>query len=84
MQYSVHVSEPNPGLANLMLEQFSGAQGELAAAGRYFTRALAQDDSGRKDMLFDVATEEMSHPDLIGNIVVMLNNDVKGQLAEGI
>ncbi len=30
LQYTVRVSECNPGLANLMLEQFGGAQGELA------------------------------------------------------
>lgn len=84
LQYTVHVSEPNPGLANLMLEQFGGPQGELAAACRYFTQALAEDDPGRKDMLFDIATEELSHLEVIGNIVVMLNKGAKGQLAEGI
>ena len=31
LQYTVRVSESNPGLANLMLEQFGGPQGELAA-----------------------------------------------------
>lgn len=30
LQYTVRVSEPNPGLANLLLEQFGGPQGELA------------------------------------------------------
>jgi Mn-containing catalase len=41
LQYTVRVAEPNPGLANLLLEQFGGAQGELAAASRYFTQAPA-------------------------------------------
>jgi Mn-containing catalase len=84
LQYTVRVSECNPGLANLMLEQFGGPQGELAAACRYFTQALAEDDPGRKDMLFDIATEELSHLEVIGNIVVMLNKGAKGRLAEGI
>ena len=53
LQYTVRVSEPNPGLANLMLEQFGGPQGELAAAMRYFTQAVSEDDPGRKDMLFE-------------------------------
>jgi Mn-containing catalase len=83
LQYTVRVSEPNPGLANLMLEQFGGPQGELAAACRYFTQALAEDDPGRKDMLMDIATEELSHLEVIGNIIVMLNKGAKGQLAEG-
>jgi Mn-containing catalase len=84
LQYTVRVNEPNPGLANLMLEQFGGPQGELAAACRYFTQALAEDDSGRKDMLFDIATEELSHLEVIGNIVCMLNKSAKGKLAEGV
>uniref|UniRef100_UPI00197F4116 manganese catalase family protein n=1 Tax=Pseudomonas viridiflava TaxID=33069 RepID=UPI00197F4116 len=59
LQYTVRVSEPNPGLANLLLEQFGGAQGELAAASRYFTQALSEDDLGHKDLLFDIATEDL-------------------------
>jgi Mn-containing catalase len=82
LQYTVRVSESNPGLANLMLEQFGGPQGELAAACRYFTQALAEDDPGRKDMLMDIATEELSHLEVIGTIVAMLNKGSKGRLSE--
>ncbi|WP_422648586.1 Non-heme manganese-containing catalase rpos-dependent [Cupriavidus sp. H18C1] len=84
LQYTVRVSRPDPGLANLLLEQFGGPQGELAAAIRYFTQALAEDDPGRKDMLLDIATEELSHLEVIGSIVAMLNKGAKGQLAEGV
>lgn len=84
LQYTVRVSETNPGLANLMLEQFGGPQGELAAACRYFTQAISEDDPGRRDMLFDIATEELSHLEVIGSIVVMLNKGAKGRLAEGV
>lgn len=82
LQYTVRVSEANPVLASLMLEQFGGPQGELAAAMRYFTQALAEEDPGRKDMLYDIATEELSHLEIIGSIVSMLNRGVKGELAE--
>ena len=84
LQYTVRVRECNPGLANLMLEQFGGPQGELAAACRYFTQALGEDDPGRKDMLMDIATEELSHLEVIGTIVAMLNKGSKAALAEGI
>jgi len=84
LQYTVQVSETNPGLANLLLEQFGGPQGELAAALRYFTQALSEDDAGRKDMLLDIATEELSHLEVIGNLVVMLNKGAKGRIAEGV
>jgi Mn-containing catalase len=84
LQYTVRVGESNPGLANLMLEQFGGPQGELAAAMRYFTQALAEEDPGRKDMLLDIATEELSHLEVIGSIIAMLNRGAKGLLAETI
>jgi Mn-containing catalase len=67
----------------MMLEQFGGADGELAAAMRYFTQALGDEDPGRKDLLLDIATEELSHLEVIGSIIAMLNKGVKAQLAEG-
>ncbi|MCC8404451.1 manganese catalase family protein [Paraburkholderia sp. MMS20-SJTN17] len=84
LQYTVRVSTTHPGLANLLLEQFGGPQGELAAAMRYFTQAVAEEDPGRKDMLFDIATEELSHLEIIGSIVAMLNRGAKGELAEAV
>lgn len=82
LQYTVRVSEPNPVLGSLLLEQFGGPDGELAAAMRYFTQGLAEEDPGRKDMLLDIATEELSHLEVIGSIVAMLNRGAKGELAE--
>jgi Mn-containing catalase len=82
LQYTVRVAEPNPVLASLLLEQFGGPDGELAAAMRYFTQGLGEDDPGRKDMLLDIATEELSHLEVIGSIVAMLNKGAKGRLAE--
>ena len=82
LQYTVRVSEPNPGLASLLLEQFGGPDGELAAAMRYFTQGLGESDPGRKDLLIDIATEELSHLEVIGSIVAMLNKGVKAQLSE--
>src|SRR5688572_106518 len=84
LQYTLRVDSTNPSLANLMLEQFGGPQNELAAACRYFTQAIGEDDPGRKDMLFDIATEELSHLEVIGTMVAMLNKGAKGRLAEGV
>jgi len=82
LQYTVRVNEPNAALGTLMLEQFGGPDGELAAAMRYFTQGLAEDDPGRKDMLLDIATEELSHLEIIGSIVSMLCKGAKGKISE--
>jgi len=83
LMYTVRVARPDPDLATLMLEQFGGPQGELAAAMRYFTQALGDNDPGRKDMLYDIATEELSHLEIIGSIVALLNRGPKAVLSEG-
>jgi manganese catalase len=50
---------------------------------RHFTQAISEDDAKRKDMLLDIATEELSHLEVIGSIVSMLCKGVKAKLAEG-
>lgn len=82
LQYTVRVAAPNPKLASMLLEQFGGADGELSAAMRYFTQGLSEEDPGRKDMLLDIATEELSHLEVIGSIVAMLNKGAKAQMTE--
>src|SRR3954465_2368049 len=84
LMYTVRVGAPDPRLANLILEQFGGPDGELAAAMRYFTQGLAEIDPRRKDLLLDIATEELSHLEVVGSIVTMLNQGIKGQMAEGL
>ncbi|GGJ92081.1 hypothetical protein GCM10009304_17340 [Pseudomonas matsuisoli] len=51
---------------------------------RYFTQGLAETDPGRKDLLMDIATEELSHLEVIGTIIGMLNRGAKGQVSEGV
>ncbi len=75
MQYTVRVDEPNPLFAKLLLDQFGGPNGELAAAMRYFTQGWAESDIPRRDMLLDIATEELSHLEMVAQLLAML---VKG------
>jgi Mn-containing catalase len=72
MMYTVHVDEPNPQFAKMLLEQFGGPNGELAAAIRYFTQGWAESDVKRRDMLLDIATEELSHLEMVGQTLVQL------------
>jgi Mn-containing catalase len=43
LMYTVRVGDPDPRMANLILEQFGGPDGELAAAMRYFTQGLSEE-----------------------------------------
>src|SRR5436190_1594738 len=66
LMYTVRVDEPNPAFGNMLLEQFGGANGELAAAMQYSIQGLNCDDPARKDLLMDIGTEELSHLEIVG------------------
>lgn len=78
LQYTVHVDSPNPAFAKMCLEQFGGPQGELAAAMRYFTQGWTESDPARRDMLLDIATEELSHLEMVGQIICGLLKGARG------
>jgi Mn-containing catalase len=71
LMYTVRVDDPDPRFGNMLLEQFGGANGELAAAMQYFVQGLNADDPARKDMLLDIGIEEMSHLEVIGMLAKM-------------
>jgi len=72
MMFNVRVDGPNERFAKLLLEQFGGPNGELAAAMRYFTQGWNEPDARRRSMLLDIATEELSHLEMVGQLLVML------------
>jgi Mn-containing catalase len=71
LMYTVRVDEPDPRFGNMLLEQFGGANGELAAAMQYSVQGLNCDDPARKDMLMDIGTEELSHLEIVGTLARM-------------
>ena len=71
LMYTVNVGRPEPRFGNMLLEQFGGANGELAAAMQYTIQGLNCEDMARKDLLMDIGTEELSHLEIIGTLARM-------------
>jgi manganese catalase len=71
LMYTVRVDEPDPRFGNMLLEQFGGANGELAAAMQYSIQGLNCEDAERKDLLMDIGTEELSHLEIVGCLARM-------------
>jgi Mn-containing catalase len=71
LMYTVRVGTPDPRFGNMLLEQFGGANGELAAAMQYSIQGLNCDDPARKDLLMDIGTEELSHLEIVGTLARM-------------
>jgi len=84
LQFNARVSRPDPRFANLLLEQFGGENGELAAAMQYFTQAFGAKvpHPDKYDMLMDIATEEFSHLEIVGATIQMLLKGVNGELKD--
>src|SRR6185437_8378974 len=71
LMYTVNVGDSDPRFGNMLLEQFGGANGELAAAMQYTIQGLNCTDPARKDLLMDIGTEELSHLEVIGTLARM-------------
>ena len=71
LMFTVRVDEPDPRFGNMLLEQFGGANGELAAAMQYSIQGLNCEDPDRKDLLMDIGTEELSHLEIVGCLARM-------------
>jgi Mn-containing catalase len=71
LMYTVNVGTPDPRFGNMLLEQFGGANGELAAALQYSIQGLNCEDPARKDLLMDIGTEELSHLEIVGSLARM-------------
>lgn len=82
LQFNARVSKPDPAFATLLLEQFGGANGELAAALRYFGQAFGakKPHPDKYDLLMDIATEEFSHLEIVGATIQMLLTGINGDL----
>jgi Mn-containing catalase len=71
LMFTVRVDEPDVRFGNMLLEQFGGANGELAAAMQYSIQGLNCEDPGFKDLLMDIGTEELSHLEIVGCLARM-------------
>jgi Mn-containing catalase len=82
MMYTVRVDQPNPRFAKMLLEQFGGPNGELGAALRYFGQGWAESDAKRRDLLLNIATEELSHLEMVGQMLTMLLKGSPGAMVD--
>ena len=76
LQYPVNIKNPNPKLAQIIISQYGGPDGELGASLRYLSQRFAMPYSELKGLLTDVGTEELSHLEMIGAIVYQLTRNL--------
>lgn len=81
LQYPINIKCPNPRLAKVIISQYGGPDGELAASLRYLSQRFGMPDQNSKAILNDIGTEELAHLEMVGTIVHQLT---KGESIEEI
>ena len=76
LQYPVNIKNPNPKLAQVIITQYGGPDGELGASLRYLSQRFAMPYAELKGLLTDVGTEELGHLEMIGAIVYQLTRNL--------
>lgn len=76
LEYPVNIKKTDPRLAKLIITQYGGPDGELAAALRYLSQRFSMITPQAKATLNDIGTEELAHLEIIGTIVRQLTNGI--------
>ena len=61
LQYPVKITQTNPKLAKIIISQFGGPDGELAASMRYLSQRYTMPYKEVTGILTDIGTEELAH-----------------------
>ncbi len=76
LQFPVNIKEPNAKLAQVIISQFGGPDGELAASMRYLSQRYSMPYKEVAGLLTDIGTEELAHLEMIGAIVHQLTRNL--------
>ncbi len=75
LQYPVNIKCTDPKLAKVIISQYGGPDGELAASLRYLSQRFGMPDQKAKAILNDIGTEELAHLEMVGTIVHQLTKN---------
>lgn len=79
LQYPIKIKNTNPKLAQLIITQYGGPDGELGASLRYLSQRYTMPYPELKGLLTDIGTEELAHLEMVGSIVYQLTKDLSGE-----
>ena len=72
LEYPVNIKTPNAKIAQIILSQYGGPDGELGASLRYLSQRYSMPYDELKGLLTDIGTEELGHLEMVGAIVHQL------------
>ncbi len=75
LEYPINIKKKDLKMAKLLVTQYGGANGELAAALRYLNQRYTMPDNRGKALLTDIGTEELAHVEMISTMIYQLLKD---------
>ena len=75
LEYPIKIKCKDPKLAKVIISQYGGPDGELAASLRYLSQRFGMPDQNSKAILNDIGTEELAHLEMVGTIVHQLTKN---------
>lgn len=72
LQYPVNITKPDPKLAQIIMSQYGGPDGEMGASMRYLSQRFTAPNRICMGVLNDIATEELAHLEMVSTIVHQL------------
>ena len=76
LQFPVHITKTCPKTASLIISQFGGPDGELAASMRYLSQRYTMPCKETGGLLTDIGTEELAHLEMICAIIYQLTKNM--------
>ena len=76
LQYPVKIKKCDPNMAALIISQFGGPDGELAASQRYLSQRYSVPYGEVAGLLTDIGTEELAHMEMICAIIHQLTRNL--------
>ena len=76
LEYPVNITTPNAKIAQIILSQYGGPDGEIGASMRYLSQRFTASNRTAMAVLTDVGTEELAHLEMIGTIVHQLTRNL--------
>ena len=76
LQFPINIKETNAKLAQDIISQYGGPDGEMSASMRYLSQRYSMPDKKVKAALTDIGTEELAHLEMVATIIYQLTRDL--------
>ena len=76
LQYPVKITKCDPKIAQIIISQYGGPDGEMGASMRYLSQRYSCKNRKVAGLMTDIATEEISHLEIVAAIVHQLTKDL--------